>query len=51
MENNLNTSVFQQARDLKTQSIEGLKQLCDGFANVRVTIDMYNQQQQERKSG
>lgn len=47
MDNNQPTSVFQQARDIKSQSIEGLKQMCENFANVRNTIEMYNYQHQE----
>lgn len=46
MDNNL----FQQARDIKSQSIEGLKQMCENFANVRQTIELYNQQQNQPRT-
>lgn len=48
MDNNQKQTVFQQARDIKSQSIEGLKQMCENFANVRHTIEQYNQQQNNK---
>ena len=52
MDNNQsNTSVFQQAKEIKSQSIEGLKQMCESFVNVRTTIESYTSQQQAPKAG
>lgn len=43
MSSNNQQDKFQQAKDIKSQSIDGLRQLCESFANVRTVINDYTQ--------
>ena len=39
----MNEHIYNQLRDIKGQSIDGLRQLCENMANARNIVDGYSQ--------